>query len=92
VPAKLTDPPGVDDPGHRQPDGGVPGAALHRHSRPDHPIRLIRLQPLRMRRDKHPGVEDLHQPAGDDDLDRLTGERRTDHVVEPQEPEPWCQA
>ena len=53
------------------------GPALHRQPRPATRSAWSGLAPLRVGGDQHPGVQDLHQPVGDDDLDRLTGERRT---------------
>jgi len=35
-----------------------------------------------------PGVQDLDQAIGHHDLDRFTGERRSDDVVEPREGDP----
>ena len=51
-------------------------------------VGLVRFEPLRMRGHQHPGVQDLHQPVGHDDLDRLTGEGRADDIVEPGEGDP----
>ncbi len=73
----------VGEASHRQPDSRVPGAALNRH--PRDPVGLVRLEPLRVRGDQHTRVQDLHQAVADHDLDRLTGERRADDVVEPGE-------
>src|SRR5215472_19261369 len=47
------------------------------------PVDLILAQPLRMRRDEHAVVVDLHQSIGHDRLDVLTGEHRPDPIVEP---------
>ena len=40
------------------------------------------LHPLRVGRDQHPAVQDLHQPTDHHDLDRLPGERRPDRIRE----------
>ena len=52
----------VAQPGHREPDGRVAGAALHGQPGPDDPIGLVRSDPLGMGGDQHPGVQDHHQP------------------------------
>jgi len=41
--------------------------------RPWRAVGLVRAQPLRVGRDHHPGMQDVHQPAADNDLDRLPG-------------------
>ena len=66
----------VGQPGDRQPGGGIPGPALAAGARgcgrPD--LRAAAGRGWR----PPPGVQDVHQPAGDHDLDRLTGERRAE--------------
>lgn len=46
-------------------------------------VGVVAGQALGVGGDQDPGVQDLDQPAGHDDLDRLTGERRSDAATEP---------
>jgi len=72
---------GVGELGDRQPGGGVPCPAGYRG--PRQPVRLIVAHPLGVGGDHHPGVQDIHQAAGHDDLDRLAGVGSADVVREP---------
>src|SRR4029077_7414601 len=59
----------VGQPGHGQPGGGITGPAGYRG--PRQPVRLVLAHPLGVGGHHHPGVQDVHQPVGHDDLDRL---------------------
>ena len=64
----------VAEPGDGEPGRGVPGPPDNRCSRD--PVGLISAQPLGVGGHDHAAVQDVDQPAGGDDLDRLAGVSR----------------
>ena len=59
-PGEADHPAAVGEPGHGQSGGGVPGPASHPRLR--FAVRLADAQPLRVRGDHYPGVQNVHQP------------------------------
>src|SRR6202012_1864803 len=71
----------VGQPGDGQARGRVPGAPGDPH--PGYPVGLVGAQPLGVGGDDDPGVQDVDQPVGRHDLNRLPSVGGSDVVAEP---------